>query len=131
VRTWHTQGRWRQDAWPQHQTWRDHRSQDWAADHRRWEQRGGYGGYYIPADRFDRRFGPRHYFRLHVRPVIYDGYPQFRYGGYNFLIVDPWPAYWDDGWYESDDLYISYDGDGYYLHNRRYPEVALAVVATL
>ena len=63
--------------------------------------------------------------------MIYDGYPQFRYGGYNFLIVDPWPAYWDDGWYESDDLYISYDGDGYYLHNRRYPEVALAVVATL
>ena len=63
--------------------------------------------------------------------MIYEGYPQFRYGGYNFLIVDPWPAQWSDGWYQSDDLYIAYDGDGYYLHNRRYPDEGLAVVVSL
>jgi hypothetical protein len=131
ARSWNKQGGWRQGAWQQHTTWQEHRTDHWQDDHRGWAQRGGYGGYYIPAPRFDRSFGPRHYFRLRARPVIYDGYPRFYYGGYNFLIVDPWPANWNDSWYESDDLFISYDGDGYYLHNRRYPEEALAVTVSL
>ena len=127
ARAWHSQGGWRQGAWPQHNNWQEHRSADWRADHRGWGQRGGYGGYYIPANRFERRFGPRHFFHLRARPMIYEGYPQFQYGGYTFLMVDPWPAYWGDDWYQNDDLYIAYDGDGYYLHNQRYPDVALAV----
>jgi len=55
------------------------------------------------------------------------GYPRFDYGGYSFLLLDPWPEYWSDNWYDSDDLYIDYGGDGYYLYNRRYPDVRLAV----
>jgi hypothetical protein len=58
-----------------------------------------------------------------------DGYPRFQYGGYTFMMVDPWPADWSSEWYATDDLYIAYD-DGYYLFNRMHPDeaVALAVV---
>jgi hypothetical protein len=127
ARTWHQNRGWRPEgAWGQHNSWQEHRSGQWQSDHRTWAQRGGYGGAYIPPDRFQRRFGSGHTFRLHSRPVIEDGYPRFRYGGYSFVIVDPWPAYWSDNWYQSDDLYVDYD-DGYYLYDRRYPDVAIAL----
>jgi hypothetical protein len=58
---------------------------------------------------------------------MYMGYPRFQYGGYSFLLVDPWPDNWDSNWYDSDDLYIDYD-DGYYLYNRSYPYVRLAIM---
>jgi hypothetical protein len=61
---------------------------------------------------------------------MYLGYPRFEYSGYSFLLVDPWPEYWSDNWYDADDLYIDYD-DGYYLYNRSYPQVRLAVMITL
>jgi hypothetical protein len=61
---------------------------------------------------------------------MYMGYPRFEYGGYSFLLVDPWPEYWSDNWFDSDDLYIDYN-DGYYLYDRRYPQVALAVTIML
>jgi hypothetical protein len=127
ARRWHENRGWRPEgAWGQHGSWQEHRSNQWQNDHRTWAQRGGYGGYYIPPDRFQRRFGPEHAFRLQSRPVIVDGYPRFRYGGYSFLIVDPWPGYWSDNWYQSDDIYVDYN-DGYYLYDRRYPEVAIAL----
>jgi hypothetical protein len=61
------------------------------------------------------------------------GYPRFDYNGFAFLIVDPWPEYWSDNWYDSDDVYVDYDYDdsGYYLYNRRYPGVRLAVTVVL
>jgi hypothetical protein len=58
---------------------------------------------------------------------MYDGYPRFDYGGYSFILVDPWPANWPPDWYDSDDLYIDYDSDGYYLFNRAFPGIGLAV----
>jgi hypothetical protein len=63
-------------------------------------------------------------------PVMYMGYPRFYYGGFSFLMVDPYPSYWAANWYESDDVYIAYN-DGYYLYNRRYPEVQLAITVSL
>ena len=60
------------------------------------------------------------------RPVIYEGYPRFWYGGSSFLIVDPWPETWGEAWYNTDDVYIGYD-DGYYLYNLRDPSVAIAI----
>jgi len=93
-------------------------------------QRGGYGGYYIPRDRFVVSFGSRHFFRLRTRPVMYMGYPRFRYGGYSFLLLDPWPENWSENWYASDDVYIDYD-DGYYLYNRREPQFRLAITIAL
>ena len=92
------------------------------------QQRGGYGGYYIPQDRFNLSFGDQHWFRM--SPSIYMGYPRFSYGGFAFLMVDPFPEYWADNWYTTDDVYIGYD-NGYYLYDRRYPGVGIAVTVDL
>jgi len=108
--------------------WKGRRARDWRSDHRTWEQRGGYRGYRIPEYRFGQYFGPRHFFRIHdLHVLIFNGYPRFQYGGYWFSLVDPWPEYWDEDWYETDDVYIAYADDGYYLYNRRYPGVGIAV----
>jgi hypothetical protein len=61
---------------------------------------------------------------------MYEGYPEFAYGGFSFLMVDPWPGDWSANWYASDDVYIDYD-DGYYLYNRRYPQERVAVTIEL
>jgi len=62
--------------------------------------------------------------------MIVAGYPRFQYGGYTFMMVDPWPEYWSDDWYANDDVYIGYN-DGYYLYNRRYPDDAIAITVVL
>jgi len=84
----------------------------------------------VPQASFNLYFGSQHFFRISTRPVIYQGYPRFEYGGYSFLLLDPWPEYWSLDWYASDDVYIDYD-DGYYLYNRRYPDVGLAITLAL
>jgi len=55
------------------------------------------------------------------------GHRRFQYGGYWFALVDPWPEYWSNDWYDSDDVYVDYYGDGYYLYNRRYPGDRIAI----
>jgi len=127
ARSWQQQKGWQQQgAWRGGSSWQQARSQHWDSDHRTWAQRGGYGGFYIPQASFGLYFGRQHFFRLHAFPVMYMGYPRFEYGGYSFLLLDPWPEYWNENWFDSDDLYIDYD-NGYYLYDRRYPQVALAV----
>lgn len=118
------------NSWQAHNHWNEMRVHDWAREHRNWVARGGYGGYYIPRDRFAASFGPRHWFRIRSRPVFYQGYPRFAYGGFSFLIVDPWPDYWPENWYAADDVYVDYD-NGYYLHNRRDPGVRIAISVVL
>jgi hypothetical protein len=49
------------------------------------------------------------------------GFPRFQYGGYWFSVVDPYPEFWGDDWYESDDVYVVYADNGYYLYDSRYP----------
>jgi len=61
---------------------------------------------------------------------MYLGYPRFEYSGISFLLVDPYPEYCAENWYDLDDVYIDYD-DGYYLHNRSYPQVRLAIAIAL
>lgn len=58
------------------------------------------------------------------------GYPRFIYRDYSFLMVDPWPEYWSETWYEFDDVYVDYN-DGYYLHNRRDPQARIAISIVL
>jgi len=84
----------------------------------------------IPQNRFYGQFGPDHAFRIRARPTIYMGYPRFQVGSFGFMFVDPWPEYWAANWYLEDDVYVDYD-DGYYLYNRRYPGVAIAVTVVL
>ena len=57
-------------------------------------------------------------------PVMYMGNPRFSYGGFSYLMVDPWPSDWSKDTYPSDDVYIDYDSvdAGYYLYDRRYPQ---------
>jgi flagellar motor protein MotB len=108
--------------------WQQHRAHNWQNEHRDWQQRGGYYGYQIPEDSYRGYFGPDHGFRMSSYPVtVVGGYPRFQYGGYFFSVVDPWPEYWSDNWYDSDDMYIDNTGDGYYLYNRRYPQDRIAL----
>jgi len=59
------------------------------------------------------------------------GYPRFRYDGYWLTLVDPWPGTWASDWYDSDDVYVVFVDGGYYLYNRRYPNVGLAIRVSL
>lgn len=109
-------------------TWQNHRASSWQSDHRSWRQRGGYDGYRIPQDRYRGYFGPQHWFRISGRPfMVYGGYPRFQYEGYWITLLDPWPEYWSNDWYDNDDVYVDYRDDGYYMYNRRYPDAAIAI----
>jgi len=112
----------------QQSAWQQHGSQHWDSDHRTWQQRGGYHGYRIPDDRFVGYFGPSHGFRIYGLPfLVVGGYPRFQYEGYWISAVDPWPEYWGNDWYDTDDVYVAYVDNGYYLYDRRYPNVGIAI----
>jgi hypothetical protein len=112
--------------------WQEHRAHHWQSEHRSWQQRGGYNGYRIPEDRYRGHFGPGHAFRMYRYPVmVVGGYPRFQYSGFWFSILDPWPEYWSNNWYDDDDVYIDYAGDGYYLYNRRYPRDRIAITISV
>ena len=80
----------------------------------------------IPEDRFRAHFGREHHFHP-GHPVFVEGVPRFRYSGYWFEIVDPWPAQWA----YDDDCYIDYVDDGYYLFDPRFPGMRLAVTIVI
>ena len=112
----------------QRAVWQQHRARNWQSEHRDWRQRGGYNGYRIPERHYRAHFGPEHAFRIRSFPlVVVGGYPRFQFGGFWFAVVDPWPEYWSEDWYDNDDVYIDYAGDGYYLYNRRYPGDRIAI----
>ena len=133
ARQWQKQRGWVREGggWPgNNRGWNENRAQQFRSQQRTWQQRGGYGGYMIPRDRFSIQFGSRNVFRIGGRPSIVGGYPRFRYGGYQFMMVDPWPETWGSEWYRDDDVYIDYD-DGYYLHNRRDAGFRIAISVVL
>jgi hypothetical protein len=116
----------------QQAAWQQHRSERWESDHRTWQQRGGYSGYRIPDARFRGYFGQDHGFRIYGRPfLVVGGYPRFQYSGYWFSMVDPWPDSWADNWYDTDDVYVTYVDRGYYLFDRRHPDVGIAISISL
>jgi hypothetical protein len=116
----------------QRSAWQEHRAGNWLTNHRTWQQRGGYHGYRIPNLRFQADFGPGHGFQIRGLPfMLENGYPQFQYGGYWVRLVDPWPEYWGDDWYEKDAVYINYVDDGYYLFDDKYPSAGIAVSISL
>jgi hypothetical protein len=127
ARVWQQRRGWAgRNSWQGRNSWEEHRARRWRLEHRTWTERGGYGGFFVPVDRWYDNFGRRHWFHIVQRPVIVEGYPRFYQGGYWWMMVDPWPEYWSDDWYDTDDLYIDYR-DGYYLYNRQHPGVELAV----
>jgi hypothetical protein len=107
------------------------RAGSWKDDHRSWAQRGGYNGYRIPDARFRLYFGREHFFRIYGLPLVFvGGLPRFQYDGYWVTIVDPWPESWGPTWYETDDVYLDNTGDGYYLYDRNYPDIPIAVTVS-
>src|SRR5208337_4165694 len=116
----------------QQAAWQGHRSENWKSDHRTWEQRGGYNGYRIPDDRYNGYFGRNHGFVIYSQPyMVVGGFPRFQYGGYWFALVDPWPSYWANNWYQTDNVYVVYANNGYYMYNQRYPGVGIAITVSL
>ena len=116
----------------QQASWQQHESRNWDSDHRNWQQRGGYNGYRIPDDRYRGYFGSNHGFRIYGLPfLVVGGYPRFQYEGYWISLVDPWPQYWGNDWYDNDDVYVTYVDNGYYLFNRRYPNVGIAISVSM
>lgn len=113
----------------EHRTiWQQHRAGNWQAEHRTWQDRGGYKGYRIPEARYRGHFGPQFGFRMFSFPLmVVGGFPRFQYEGYWFRVLDPWPEYWSVGWYDEDDMYIEYFDGGYYLYNRRHPMDRIAI----
>jgi len=108
--------------------WQRQRARDWDHEHRSWRERGGYRGYRIPQARFHERFGRGHWFHVHDVPVmVVEGAPRFQFGGFWFTMVDPCPQTWSPAWYRTDEVYIDYVQDGYYMFNRRHPGVAIAI----
>jgi len=84
------------------------------------------GGGRISDDRFRSHFGREHTFRV-GDPVLVGGYSRFQYGGYWFGFVEPWPS----GWYYTDDVYIDYVDDGYYMYDPYYPGTRFAISVVL
>ena len=102
--------------------WQQHRARSFDSQRRSWGQRGGYNGYRVPDAYFSVNYGPSHGFHVYGLPfLMVGGYPRFQYGGYWFSFLDPYPEYWGNDWYQTDDVYVAYTDDGYYLYDSRYP----------
>ena len=105
---------------------------NWSSDHKTWQQRGGYTGYRIPDARFSLYFGSGHHFRIGGLPILFvGGFPRFQYDGYWITFVDPWPDNWNPDWYDTDDVYLEYTDDGYYLYDANYPGIGIAVTVSM
>jgi len=94
----------------------EHHEEKRADEHRAEEHRR------IDEAHFREHFGREHHFAVRHVEVV-NGERRFAYGGYNFALVQPWPA----GWAYSDDCYIDFVDGGYYLFNLRHPGVRIAV----
>jgi len=53
--------------------------------------------------------------------MVVGGFPRFQRSGYWFRLVDPWPAYWSNNWYEGDDVYVVYPNNGYHMFDQTIP----------
>jgi len=81
---------------------------------------------HIPDQKFKATYGRQHSFtvnRIINQTTVVAGQTQFVYGGYAFVILDPWPA----DWMFTDDCYIDYvDGD-YFLFDLLHPGIRIAL----
>ena len=80
-----------------------------------------YGGYYIPQYSFNLYFGSQHFRFRTARSCIWV------IRGSVSGDRSCWIPGRSQDWYEADDVYIDYAGDGYYLYNRDYPQQRLAI----
>ncbi len=77
----------------------------------------------IPDEKFRSSFGRQHTFKVQRTQVINVAQPVIVYGGYNFQLVEAWPADWGF----DDDCYVDYVDGQYFLFNAFHPGVRIAV----
>jgi hypothetical protein len=80
----------------------------------------------IPDDKFRSNFGREHHFSI-GRPTMVNNRPGFVYGGYSFVIVDPWPV----GWAYTDETYVDFIDGEYFLFDVLHPGVRIALFVSL
>ena len=73
---------------------------------------------------FHAHFGREHRFAP-GRIQVYEGRPQFTYTGYVFELLNPWPSDWA---YDTDDYYVDYFDDEYWLCSFSHPEIRLELI---
>jgi hypothetical protein len=81
---------------------------------------------HIPDPKFKASFGRPHSFRVNQviqQTTVVPGQTQFIYSGYTFVILDPWPA----EWLYTDDCYIDYVDDDYFLFDAFHPGIRVAL----
>jgi len=78
------------------------------------------GGGRIPDGTYKAHFGREHTFHV-GHPTIVEGRPRFQYGGYSFIIAQPWPT----GWGYDDDVYVIDVNGVYYLVDLAHPGAQL------
>ena len=86
----------------------------------------GKGGH-IPDAKFKASFGRQHRFavnRVITTTTIVPQQTQFVYSGVTFVFVDSWPT----GWAFSDECYIDYVDDEYFLFDELHPGVQIALL---
>ena len=94
------------------------------ADQDRGGQRAeGQRGRHIDDDRFRVSFGRQHVFHVDRTRIVNSPQPVVVYGGYQFQLVDAWPADWD----YDDDVYVDYIDGEYFLSDARHPGIRIAV----
>ena len=96
--------------------------QDEKSTHQEQAAREAKEGGRIPEDRFRANFGRQHTFQI-GRPVVVAGTPRFQYGGYWFVIVQPWPM----GWAYTDVVYVDFIDGGYYLLSPVHPGIQISI----
>jgi hypothetical protein len=74
----------------------------------------------ISDEHYRASFGSGHNF--HVNRGDYDHH-RFSYGGYSFGFIDAWP----DSWYYTDNVYVVYEGGGYYMYDAIHPGIRISV----
>lgn len=80
----------------------------------------------IPDPKFKASFGRQHSFKVNQviqQTTVVPGQTQFVYSGYTFVILDPWPA----EWLFTDDCYIDYVDDDYFLFDAFHPGIRVAL----
>jgi outer membrane biosynthesis protein TonB len=81
---------------------------------------------HIPDPQFKANFGRQHALaanRVISTTNIVPNQSQFVYAGYTFIFLDPWPA----DWLFTDDCYVDYVEDEYFLFDVLHPGVRVAL----
>ena len=67
-------------------------------------------------------FGTGHFFHIgSLPPCSLSRLSALSTTATGWTLMDPWPEDWPPLWYESDNVYIDWGGDGYYLYDTNYP----------